>query len=52
MALAMGFGGQYIFILKETDLVVVTTASDYNESTGMALKKIPLVEEELWPLLR
>ena len=52
MALAMGFGGQYIFILKETDLVVVTTASDYNESTGMALKKIPLVEEELWPLFR
>lgn len=50
MAMAMGFGGQYIFVIKDLDMVIVTTASDYNESNGMAHQKVPMVIEEVVPL--
>lgn len=50
MALALGFGGQYIMIVRDLDLVVVITSSDYNESTGLSFKKIPMVIEEIVPL--
>ena len=50
MAIAIGFGGQFIFVIKDMNLVIVTTSSDYNESTGMAFKKVPMVIEEIIPL--
>jgi len=50
MAIAIGFGGQFIFIIRDLNLVIVTTSSDYNESTGMSFKKIPMVIEEVIPL--
>ncbi|MBI9038119.1 MAG: serine hydrolase [Bacteroidales bacterium] len=50
MFLALGFGGQYIFIVKDLNLILVMTSSDYNEGNGMAFKKIPLVIENIVPL--
>lgn len=50
MALALGYGGQYIMIIRDLNMVLVTTSSDYNESNGMALAKIPMVIEEIVPL--
>ena len=50
MVVAMGFGGQYIMIIRELNLVVVTTASDFS-SGHLARSKIPLVVEEIIPLL-
>ncbi len=50
MFLALGYGGQYIMIVKDLDLVIAITSSDYNEENGMAHQKIPLVVEELVPL--
>lgn len=50
MLIALGFGGQYIFIIKDLSLVIVLTSSDYNEGNGQAFKKIPMVIEDLVPL--
>lgn len=50
MVLALGFGGQYIFIIRDLDLVVVTTSSDYNEGTGMSFMNIPMVIDKIVPL--
>lgn len=50
MLLALGYGGQYIFVVKGLDLVITMTSSDYNEGNGMAFKKIPMVIEEIVPL--
>ncbi|MEZ5072087.1 MAG: serine hydrolase [Bacteroidales bacterium] len=50
MFLALGYGGQYIMVIRDLDLVVVITSSDYNEENGNALRKIPLVIEEIVPL--
>jgi len=50
MAFAMGYGGQYIFIIRDLGLCVVITSSDYNEGNGMALKKIPMVIKHVVPL--
>jgi hypothetical protein len=47
---ARGYGGQYIMIVKDLNMVIVVTASDYNESNGMANSKVPMVIEELVPL--
>lgn len=47
---AMGAGGQFITIIRDLNLVVVTTASDYNEN-DVWLSKIPLIVEELIPAL-
>ena len=50
MVIAIGFGGQFIFIIRDLNLVIVITSSDYNESTGMSFMKVPMVIEELIPL--
>ncbi len=50
MVHAMGWGGQYIFIIRDLDLVIVTTASDYDEGSGEAHKKVPMVIEEIAPM--
>jgi CubicO group peptidase (beta-lactamase class C family) len=47
---ARGYGGQYIMIIEDMNMVIVVTASDYNESNGMANIKVPMVIEELVPL--
>ena len=50
MFLALGFGGQYIMIIRDLKLVIVTTSSDHNESNGMVHAKVPMVIEEIVPL--
>ena len=49
LIIALGYGGQYIMIIRDLDLVIVTTASDF-ESGTMARSKIPMVIEEIVPL--
>jgi CubicO group peptidase (beta-lactamase class C family) len=53
MILALGYGGQYIIVIKDLNIVVVTTASDYDYSdTGRkARSKVPMVIEEIVPAL-
>jgi CubicO group peptidase (beta-lactamase class C family) len=46
---AMGHGGQYIMIIRDLNLVIVTTASDF-ESSRTALSKIPMVIEKILPI--
>lgn len=46
---AMGHGGQYILIYKDLDLVIVTTASDFDDN-GLASSKIPMAIERILPL--
>ncbi|MCF8366059.1 MAG: beta-lactamase family protein [Bacteroidales bacterium] len=50
MLLALGYGGQFIMIIRDLNMVIVTTSSDYNESNGMWLAKVPMVIEEVVPL--
>ncbi len=50
MFLALGYGGQYIMVIRDLNMVIVTTSSDYNESNGMAHAKVPMVIEEVVPL--
>ena len=50
MFLALGYAGQYIMVIRDLNMVIVTTASDRNESNGMAHAKIPMVIEEIVPL--
>lgn len=50
MFLALGYGGQYIMVIRDLNMVIVTTSSDYNESNGMAHAKVPMVIEEIVPL--
>lgn len=47
---ALGHGGQYIMIIRDLNLVIVTTASDF-ENNSMALSKIPMVIEEIVPIV-
>ena len=47
--LALGFGGQYIMVVRDLNMVIIITSSDNNESNGMAFKKIPMVIEEVVP---
>lgn len=49
VVLAVGWGGQYIIIQKELNLVCVITASNYN-SDEKAFDEIPMVIEEIFPL--
>ena len=49
MFLALGAGGQYIMVIRDLNMVVVVTASDYNRD-GMDLIKVPMVVEEVVPL--
>ena len=46
---AMGHGGQYIMIIRDLDLVIVTTASDF-EDGRLARSKIPMVIEKIVPI--
>jgi CubicO group peptidase (beta-lactamase class C family) len=50
IALALGFAGQFIMVIRDLNMVVVTTASDYGDYS-VALKKIQLAVEEILPLL-
>ncbi len=45
---ALGAGGQFIMIIRDLNLVIVTTASDYGN--GRELSKVPMVIEEIVPL--
>jgi CubicO group peptidase (beta-lactamase class C family) len=47
--IALGYGGQYIFIIRDLNLVINTTASDYGNGPK-ARSKVPMVIEELVPL--
>lgn len=49
MFLALGAGGQYIMVIRDLNMVIVTTSSDYNQD-GMDHQKIPMVIEEVVPL--
>jgi CubicO group peptidase (beta-lactamase class C family) len=46
---ALGYAGQYIMIIRDLNLVIVTTASDF-ESGTMARSKIPMVIEDIVPI--
>ena len=46
---ALGHGGQYIMIIRDLGLVVVTTAKDF-EDGRVARSKIPMVIEEIIPI--
>lgn len=46
---ALGRGGQFITIIRDLNLLIITTASDF-ESNKMALSKIPMVIEEIVPI--
>ncbi len=50
IAAALGYGGQFIFIVEDLDLVMVCTSSDYNESNGFWLKKVELISDHIIPL--
>ncbi|WP_036985074.1 serine hydrolase domain-containing protein [Prolixibacter bellariivorans] len=50
MFLALGYGGQYIMVIRDLNMVVVATSSDYNEENGMAHQKVPMVIEDVVPL--
>ncbi|HOI29643.1 MAG TPA: serine hydrolase [Melioribacteraceae bacterium] len=49
MFLALGAGGQYIMVIRDLNLVIVTTASDYSRD-GMDHQKVPMVIEEVVPI--
>ncbi|MEJ2542939.1 MAG: serine hydrolase [Calditrichaceae bacterium] len=46
---ALGHGGQYIMIIRDLDLVIVTTASDF-ENGHIARSKIPMAIEKIIPI--
>lgn len=49
MIIALGWGGQFIIVVKELNLVVITTASDYDNDR--ANSKIPMVIEKIIPII-
>jgi len=49
MFLALGAGGQYIMEIRDLNMVIVTTSSDYS-GDGMDHQKVPLVIEEIIPV--
>ncbi|MBX2977432.1 MAG: serine hydrolase [Ignavibacteriaceae bacterium] len=49
MFLALGAGGQYIMVIRDLNMVIVTTSSDYSRD-GMDHQKVPMVIEEVVPL--
>jgi len=51
MIIALGAGGQYIMVVRDQNMVIVTTSSDNNEDNGMAFQKIPMVIEEIVPAI-
>ena len=51
MVLALGAGGQYIMVIRDLNLVIITTSSDYNHD-GLAHQKVPMVIEEIVPMFK
>jgi CubicO group peptidase (beta-lactamase class C family) len=49
MFLALGAGGQYIMVIRDLNMVIVTTSSDYNDD-GTAHQKVPMVIEDIVPI--
>ncbi len=49
IVIALGFGGQYIMVIRDLNIVIVCTSSDYANG-HMARSKIPMVIEKLIPL--
>lgn len=49
--IALGYGGQYIFIIRDLNMVVVTTASDYGNGQ-LARSKVAMVVDEIEPMFR
>jgi CubicO group peptidase (beta-lactamase class C family) len=49
MITALGWAGQYIMIIRDLNLVIVTTSSDF-ESGVIARSKVPMVIEEIIPI--
>jgi len=49
MIIALGWGGQFIIVVKELNLVVITTASDYENDK--ANSKIPMVIDKIIPII-
>jgi CubicO group peptidase (beta-lactamase class C family) len=49
IVIALGFGGQYIMVIRDLNMVAVCTSSDYADG-HMARSKIPMVIEKLIPL--
>ena len=49
MFLALGAGGQYIMVIRDLNMVIVTTTSDY-DSGYIARSKIPMAIEEIVPI--
>ena len=49
MFLALGAGGQYIMVIRDLNMVIVMTSSDYNND-GMDLQKVPMVIEDMVPI--
>jgi CubicO group peptidase (beta-lactamase class C family) len=50
MFTALGYGGQFIMIVRDLNMVIVTTSSDYNEDNGRWLANVPMVIENVVPL--
>ena len=50
MILALGYGGQFIMIIRDLNMTIIITSSDNNESTGMWIAKVPMVIEDVVPL--
>ena len=48
MIVALGSGGQYIMVIRDLNMVVVTTASNYNNNKH--LSQIPMVIEDIVPI--
>lgn len=49
MFLALGAGGQYIMVMRDMNLVIAITSSDYNND-GLDIKKLPMVIEDIVPI--
>jgi CubicO group peptidase (beta-lactamase class C family) len=49
--IALGYGGQYIIIIRDLSMVVVTTASDYADG-HRARSKLAMVVDEIEPMFR
>ena len=49
--IALGYGGQYLMIVKDLNMVIVTTASDYANDRN-ARSKVKMVVEEIVPIFK
>lgn len=49
MAIALGWGSQFIVVVKDLNLVVVTTGSNFNNDKGSSI--IPMIIEDIIPAI-